>query len=224
MPSHTRKNTPPSFGRFTDWLQRLNAGGYFAAYGSRGATTDWADRLQALHTDVVEAWPMLWGVLSQTQIKSASQTYLDRFPFLDRTRKLPSGPFVEAMLLADEAQVALKSDKVPALTCAECVVRQARIALLETQLQQSKMEPLPFVSREEDLLETMWLLYNRVFMHGVGCTPRDVVRAAVLESVARNVRIDLHKQPDIWKRFVNERLLDEAQHDRKFINCCHRIE
>ena len=70
----------------------------------------------------------------------------------------------------------------------------------------------------------MWILYNRTFLHGVGTTPRDVVRTAVLNCVAQHLKLDLRSQRDLWNRFVAERLIDEAQKDHKFINCCLRLQ
>lgn len=224
MPPRAQAGAVSSFDRFTQWLQKLNTGGYFDAYGRRAHSEEWCDRLHALHNGVVDTWPMLWGVLSKTQMKALSVKYMDRFPFLDRTRQLPSAPFIEAMLLADEAQVALRSGDTPTATCARCAERVARIALLETQLRQLDQPPLPDVPSSEALLDLLWMLYNRNFMHGVGTTPRDVVRAKVLGHAADALQLDLWPQRDLWNRFVAERLLDDSQRDRKFINCCLRME
>lgn len=223
--SLARVKTAEAYGKFTTWLKLLNTKGYFGAYGS-GDSAEWAAKLQPLHTEVVSSWPMLWGVIPKSVINEVVEQYTDRFPFIDTGRTLRSTPFIQAMLLADEAQVALRgtANANHGVMCPTCLQLRARIATLEQELRSVGKEVPPVVPDEETLLNWMWQLYEQHFLHGVGMTPRDVVRDKMIDLMATEMHLDISKQHAIFNSFVCERLLDDKQRDAKFIHCCPRLQ
>lgn len=223
-PSRPPTVAQATFTTLCEWLKRLNRSGYFAHYSTRSAEGGgaWAPALSELHTAVVPQWPMLHGCLARSAISRARDVYVDKFPFLDQKRTLPSAGFLDAMILADEAQVALRSG-AEAPTCPRCASWLLRVRLLEARLREATgVLPTQVPDGDAGLLVLMKSIYDDCFLHGCGVTPREQVRRTLNAAVAQELQLDVTKQKDLWHRFVAEELLDPAQRDSKFINCCPR--
>lgn len=209
------------FAVLCQWLKLLNKQGWFEYYATRCSASNnlWASHLRSAHTEVLSHWPTLHGRLAKSVIGRAVEAYIDKFPFLDKSQSLPSSAFLHAMTLVDEAQVALKIGAAAPI-CPQCVQLQMRLRLMERQNKDSAATTLP--DGDEGLLLLMKQIYDDLFLHGCGCTPREFVRRKMIDAVASEINLDLTQQRDLWQRFLSEQLIDAAQRDSKFIHCCPR--
>ena len=194
---------------FVQWLRRTSK--YLQDFRDESR---WYTLLNRLHTTVEEGFPQLWGRVPRSKIDACVTKYCDMTPFI--IDNLPSKQFVDAMVLADSAQIRLRgaSSTHQSCICNECVEKQSRIIVLENRLAEHghcRTEMLQ-IRGDAALVEAMGVLYHKAFMHGAGLTPRYEVKTVMISAVAEHLKLDIKGQSKLWHQFCETVLNDNTMY------------
>ena len=200
---------PPAAGdhrTFVQWLRRVGEwrrGALLKAYAARKTSPAWEQLLTELHDEPHTDWPRLWGAVRRSVVQQCVAHYIDCFPFVSST--LPSNEFVNAVALVDLRQVELQGGTADAgtpLCCPACYAHRAENVVLRAQLADAlgAREPLCAMESDEALVRYIVLTYHELYMHGVGRTPRNDVKSAVIHSVGKTLGINLSDQKALYDK------------------------
>lgn len=202
------------YSTFLQWLRRLSRwreGALLSAYAKRHETHAWRVQLCELHAKRVDAWPPLWGCVRKSVIPQCVAYYLDEHPFV--SGELPAEAFVNAVVLADARQVALRGgdEEASMVCCPMCYIHTAEVAVLRKRLGDALGERLPLaaVDSEEVMVQYLVDTFHELYMMGVGVTPRKAVRRAITAAVAADLGVDISDQTHLYDRLLE--IIDVSQ-------------
>lgn len=179
-----------------------------------GDSESWYLSVEELGKNRIEDWIFCRGSLSDVEIANARTRYLSQYVFVAGDKCSQS--FVDALLLAEHAQISMRINASSHVSCSRCVENERQIRQLSAALSAREIK-----SSEDVELAALVSVFQRYYMLGEGYAMKRIAVRKKLETIIRREICDAQRilpHGKVWHRFLSE-VINQPVHIIEDIPC-----